>query len=88
MEGCDLLSEIIGANPWYTKHNINASGNEIHHIILLKIKENLSFTRSLGLLKFSGVHYLTTWLGVFTIVRWVNVVRALRDISAGIVVEL
>ena len=57
----DLLGEIMTANPWYTRVNISALGDEARRAILLRVKEKLGFTKALealGIAKSSLHNYL------------------------------
>ena len=57
----DLLGEIMTANPWYTRVNISALGDETRRAILSRVKEKLGFTKALealGVAKSSLYNYL------------------------------
>jgi hypothetical protein len=56
------LGEIMTANPWYTRINISALGDELRRIILERVKRKLGFTKTLevlGIAKGSLHNYLS-----------------------------
>jgi hypothetical protein len=44
---CDLLGEIMPANPWYNRVNASALSDEAPRLILERVKRKLGFEKTL-----------------------------------------
>jgi len=78
----DSLGEIMSANPWYTKVNANALGDEARKLILERVKKKHRFEKTLRVLGIAS-DSLHNYLHGFRTVSDSVVYKALRYLEEG-----